>query len=290
MTAVCAGEAASNRLDLERRLASIGECAPEGDALLAEVGRIVSTRISSMGYPRGPLLQALATRILKNLDYVEDHVPSLSEAHDTPPYADTQLLISLLGVIVFPHERSAEALGTLLSEYGRLDQILTIQHPKSPRNGSLIELTGADGLTERVDPSSIANLPRLLRHSIAHFNVLPLERDGRFSGIRVWNVNEQDVITFVADIDFDAFRPLARRVLTELADPSRDDLKLADPEDPLKVLRREVPKQKAKGKAPRPVDTAWIPLLEACGGDEERARKEMTAALKQRAAELMPKQ
>ncbi|MGN8094162.1 HEPN family nuclease [Methylobacterium sp. 22177] len=239
-----------------------------------------------MGYPRGPLLKALAARILANLDHVEEHAPLSPAPQDDPPFADTQLLISLLGVIIFPHERSAEALGTLLSEYGRLDQILAIRHPKSARNGSLIELPGPDGQAERVDPNSIANLPRLLRHSIAHFNVLPLEQDGRFSGIRVWNVNEQDVITFVADIDFDAFRPLAKRVLTELADPSRDDLKLADPEDPLEVLRREVPKPKAKGKAPRPVDTAWNPLLEACGGDEEKARKEMTAALKQRAAEL----
>lgn len=242
-----------------------------------------------MGYPRGPLLKALAARILANLDHIEEHAPSSPASHDEPPYADTQLLISLLGVIVFPHERSAEALGKLLSEYGRLDQVLTVRHPKSIPNGEQIELTGADGLTERVDPSSIANLPRLLRHSIAHFNVLPLERDGRFSGIRVWNVNEQDVITFVADIDFDAFRPLARRVLTELADPSRYDLKLADPEDPLEVLRREVPMPKAKSKAPRPVDTAWNPLLEACGGDEEKARKEMTAALKHRTAELKAK-
>lgn len=210
-------------------------------------------------------------------------------AQDDPPFADTQLLISLLGVIVFPHERSAEALGKLLSEYERLDQVLTIQHPKGIPNGKLIELTGADGLTERVDPSSIANLPRLLRPSIAHFNVLPLERGGRFSGIRVWNVNDQDVITFVADIDFDAFRPLAKRVLTELADPSRDDLSLVDPEDPLDVLRRETAKPKAKGKAPRPVDNAWNALLEACGGDEEKARNEMTTALKQHASVLKSK-
>ncbi len=211
-------------------------------------------------------------------------------AQDDPPYVDTQLLISLLGVIVFPHERSAEALGKLLGEYGRLDQVLTVKHPKGIPDGKLIELTRVDGQTERVDPNSITNLPRLLRHSIAHFNVLPLERAGRFSGIRVWNVNDQDVITFVPDIDFDAFRPLAKRVLTELADPSRDDLSLADPEDPLDVLRRETAKPKPKGKAPRPVDNAWNPLLEACGGDEEKAQKEMTAALKQRAAELKPKQ
>lgn len=242
-----------------------------------------------MGYPRGPLLQALAQRILSNLDHVERHASSREAASDDSPYADTQLLISLLGVIVFPHERSAEALGRLLGEYGQLDQVLTIQHPMGIRNGRLIELTGQDGQTERLDPNSIANLPRLLRHSIAHFNVLPLERAGRFSGIRVWNVSEQDVITFVADIDFDAFRPLAKRVLTELADPSRDDLNLADPEDPLEVLRREAPKPKPKGKVPKPIDNVWNGLLEACGGDEEKARNEMTVALKHHAAKLRAK-
>lgn len=239
-----------------------------------------------MGYPRGPLLKALALRILSNLDHVERHASSLDASSDGPPYADTQLLISLLGVIVFPHERSSEALGTLLAEHAQLGHVLTIRYPESIRKGGHIELTGADGDSERVDPSSIADLPRLLRNGIAHFNVLPLNEDGRFSGIRIWNVNDRGVTTLVADLNFDAFRPLARRILTELANPSRDDLNLADPEDPLEVLRRVTAEPKGAVKAPRLIDNVWNDILDACGGDSEKALKEVSTTLKRRATEL----
>jgi len=43
-----------------------------------------------------------------------------------------------------------------------------------------------------------------LRNSVAHFKLLPLDKDGRFSGIRIWNGRDSDKqITFVADIDFE---------------------------------------------------------------------------------------
>jgi hypothetical protein len=48
----------------------------------------------------------------------------------------------------------------------------------------------ADGERELINPSSIKSLPKLLRNSIAHFNVLPLKENGRFSGVRVWNKDE----------------------------------------------------------------------------------------------------
>ena len=65
---------------------------------------------------------------------------------------------------------------------------------------------------------SLSELPTLLRNSIAHFNVLPLNSDGRFAGIRVWNRDLNRKITFVADINFDEFRLLARHVLTAMRD------------------------------------------------------------------------
>ena len=70
-------------------------------------------------------------------------------------------------------------------------------------------LSSGDGATETIDPRSLKNLPRLLRNSIAHFNIRPIGVDGRFGGIRIWNRNPKGQITFVADLDFDAFRPLA---------------------------------------------------------------------------------
>jgi hypothetical protein len=59
-----------------------------------------------MGYPTGPLLAALADRILANLDFIEARAPEWgSAAQNEPPFADTQLLISLLGVLIFPHDK-----------------------------------------------------------------------------------------------------------------------------------------------------------------------------------------
>lgn len=81
------------------------------------------------------------------------------------------------------------------------------------------------------------NLPRLLRNSIAHFNIRPIDVNGRFGGIRIWNRNQKGQITFVADLDFDAFRPLAEHILHSLHD--REGLELIDPPDRLDGLNKQ---------------------------------------------------
>jgi hypothetical protein len=44
---------------------------------------------------------------------------------DNPPFADTQLLISLLGILIFPHERTPNTLCELLDGYeALLDEII----------------------------------------------------------------------------------------------------------------------------------------------------------------------
>jgi hypothetical protein len=64
-----------------------------------------------MGYPIGPLLRVLAERVLANLDLIEQQAPRPNDPDpNRAPYSDTQLLISLLGVLIFPHERTPSAL------------------------------------------------------------------------------------------------------------------------------------------------------------------------------------
>jgi hypothetical protein len=64
-----------------------------------------------MGYPVGPLLSTLAQRILANLDLIDERAARIHGIDQVgPPYTDTQLLISLLGVLVCPHERTPRAL------------------------------------------------------------------------------------------------------------------------------------------------------------------------------------
>lgn len=94
----------------------------------------------------------------------------------------------------------------------------------------------------------------------------PINVEGRFGGIRVWNTNDTGEITFVADLDFQALRPFARHMLKSLAEPQPGvELELDDPPDPLELLdyiRADKPP-----KAPRIVDHVWARFLDANGGD-----------------------
>lgn len=233
-----------------------------------------------MGYPIGPLLRTLAQRVLVNLKFVEKHAPSDAK-EDWPPFSDTQLLISLLGVLIFPHERAPSAFGRLLKDYERLRDVVVVKHPKGAEK---IELTDEEGTSTFVDPSSIEGLPRLLRNSIAHFNIRPIDKEGRFGGVRVWNKNDAGEITMVADIDFDALRPLAHHILESLANP-KADYKLADPEDPMAYIEKQKPSQRKK-KAPRIIDTAWEPILKAHDGDYDKAKAHVDRLLRGEAKQL----
>ena len=222
-----------------------------------------------MNSPVRPLLQALAERILANLDKIEAVAAASEEPNpDRPVYSDTQLLISLLGVLVFPHERAPDALGELLKGYNDLSDVVNIRY----RRGNYIE-----------DPCSIKSLPRLLRNSIAHFNVLPLKENGRFSGVRVWNKDEAGNVTLVADLAFDVLRNLARHILGELAQ-LKHDKNLHDPEDPLDEsgkLKIEFMENELK-KPPGISNSVWTPFFIACNGDMDWAKEEMDKALKER--------
>ena len=192
-----------------------------------------------------------------------------SSNQDDPPYSDTQLLVSLLGVLVFPHERTPDALGELLRDYGDLSAIVTIRHPT---NGVAVgDLTDTEG--KKIDPATIDGLPRLLRNSIAHFNIRPIEKHGRFAGVRVWNESDDGRITLVADLDFDALRPLARHILSTLATGQRY-LSLDDPPDPLEMLESQADAELGERtkKSPRLSDTIWERWLALHDGDPREAK------------------
>jgi hypothetical protein len=236
-----------------------------------------------MGYPIGPLLPALAGRILANLDLIDDRAAKLCGSdQNRPPYADTQLLISLLGVLVFHRERTPGALGKLLSNYDSLSRVVTIKY--SIAGAGRAEITGPDGERETVDPTSIRNLPKLLRNGIAHFNIRPIEQNGRFAGIRVWNEDDSGQITLVADVDFAELRPLARYILGALA-AAKSDLRLDDPPDPLDVLAHTRASTADSPKAPRMIDHVWTRILVANNSDYSQAKQYVDKIL-QRAIRL----
>jgi hypothetical protein len=241
-----------------------------------------------MGYPTGPLLAALADRILANLDLVEAQAPEWGSSHQNePPYADTQLLISLLGVLIFPHEKAPRALGNLLRDYKPLDRVLKIEY--SLHGDKEIELTNADGETVLVNPAIITNLPTLLRNCVAHFNVLPIDRDGRFAGIRIWN-RANGRITFVADIDFDELRLLARHVLNAMRE-QRVDVPLEDPHNPMIEVEEQRHKpMPLERKLPRLNRDIWERLVDGHGGNAAAAKTTMDRLLKREADRLLVNQ
>jgi hypothetical protein len=106
---------------------------------------------------KGELLSALAKWVLRNLEFIHANAPTWEldspEAND-PPYADTQLLISLFGILIFPHERTPDALGRLLDGYdGPIDEIIHMRY-SAEANGR-IRLTADDGTSETIDARSI---------------------------------------------------------------------------------------------------------------------------------------
>jgi HEPN pEK499 p136 len=231
-----------------------------------------------LAYPVGPLLRSLAERILANLEHIERDAPKWGEPdQDRSPYPDTQLLTSLLGVLVFPNHRTPEALGELIKGYPELSQIVIVRYPVN--GAGPVELVGADGERECIDPKTVEGLPRLLRNSIAHFNIRPLESNGRFSGVRVWNEDDDSRITFVADVRFEHLRSLAKHILKTLAE-GRRDLKLKDPPDPLETLRRQSKETIRRRRAPRLTDSIWEKWVAAHGGDYDRAKAAIDRCLR----------
>jgi hypothetical protein len=239
-----------------------------------------------MGYPIGPLLPALADRILHNLDLIESLAPKWgSPEQDQPPFSDTQLLMSLLGVLVFPHEKAPGALGEIMRGYKPMHRVLNVVY--SRHGGERIEITGSEGEAVMVDPTRLSNLPRLLRNSLAHFNILPIDKEGRFAGIRIWNRDGDEQITFVADVDFDEMRSLARHVLSVLRE-QQSDLNVQDPEDPMAEV--EAKSGELRGhlrKVPRLNRDIWERLLDAHGGDTGKAKTTLDRLVKREADRLL---
>jgi hypothetical protein len=229
-----------------------------------------------MGYPTGPLLKELTARILGNLRFIERATRHYHTLHTKPPYSDTQLLVSLLGVLVFPNERASDALGQIMAEYPGIRKIVQLKYTDAP--AGQVFLPNDKGEERAVDPNDLKNLARLLRNSIAHFNIMPINQDGRFGGIRVWNTDERGRVTMVADLMFDKLRPLAQFVLEALAQRDHNP-PIQDPEDPLEIVKRQGPREQ-KRRPPKLTDSIWDRYMTAFGGDYVAAHEHITAVLK----------
>lgn len=123
------------------------------------------------------VVRDFAQRTRRNLEFVRQAVArnQNGEIHGDPEvYEVTQLINSMLGLLVFPQQRYFDAI------------------PATP----LQELAAKGWPQIRVSPGfpdsveTLADLMRYLRNAVAHFNIEFLAPSGQIEGIRVWNTRK----------------------------------------------------------------------------------------------------
>jgi hypothetical protein len=114
------------------------------------------------------LVRSFAGRTRKNLEYIEKHQKLGEEVYEV-----TQLVNSLLGLLVFPREKFLDVI------------------PKTP----IVELE-AQGwpvieiIQGQSECQTLFDLVKYLRHGIAHFNLRFLaNKDGQLQGMQIWNID-----------------------------------------------------------------------------------------------------
>jgi antitoxin (DNA-binding transcriptional repressor) of toxin-antitoxin stability system len=157
-------------------------------------------------YPESKFIQEFAKRTSANLRAVRAGRPI--------EFDDTALIGFLLAVFVLPHERggSGQFMSEILSEYGQVElkEVVTILRSK--------KATDSDESALAL-PESLADIPKFMRHAIAHLNIKPESEDGQdLTYLLVWNRPRPDQpINFVARVHVRQLRTLALHILDRLA-------------------------------------------------------------------------
>ena len=143
------------------------------------------------------VIRDFALRTKRNLEFIESWANEDNTNSDV--YETTQLINSLLGLIVFPRE-----------EYmSRIDKI------------PLSELVRRGWAVPRVvgkypQAKDLRDLIYKLRHAVSHFNLEFISNiEGQISGIKVWNcdMNKKHEIIWVAELEIEELRDIAYRFI-----------------------------------------------------------------------------
>lgn len=125
-----------------------------------------------MNYDKNSLVLDFARRTKKNLEFVESYVHSKPLDSNVEVYEVTQLINSLLGLLVFPQQKF----------YNDLPK-KTLSELKAEGWPDVRVIEG------KLREDNLKGLLRYLRNGVSHFNVeFVINQDGALSGIRVWNV------------------------------------------------------------------------------------------------------
>lgn len=144
------------------------------------------------------VVEDFVARTRQNLNYVREAALVCPGHEETGPavYEFTQLVNSMLGLLVFPQQRF-------------FDNI-----PETP----LVELekTGwpairvSEGFPDKVD--NLKALMRYLRNAIAHFNIEFLTQFSQLCGVRVWN-RRRGKRTLQADLSVETLEQITDRFI-----------------------------------------------------------------------------
>lgn len=132
-----------------------------------------------MNYDKSALILDFARRTKKNLEFVEKFVLSYPLDSNVEVFEVTQLINSLLGLLVFPQQRfySDKKLDIPLSQL---------------RTDGWPDIKVIEG---RLREDTLKGLLRYLRNGVSHFNIeFTINEDGNLSGIRVWNIPQDSKI------------------------------------------------------------------------------------------------
>jgi hypothetical protein len=150
-----------------------------------------------------------ARRTRQNLTFVRQAARDTAQGGTHPRsdvYEVTQLINSMLGLLVFPQQRYFDAI------------------PETP----LPELVSQGWPMVKAsagfpDVATLRDVLRYLRNAIAHFNVEFLAPSGTLEGIRVWNTHKGEK-TWQAELSLHQLDQLTDRFITAIEDWTSADM------------------------------------------------------------------
>jgi hypothetical protein len=138
------------------------------------------------------VVKDFAERTRANLELIEHSALAGQEGYEI-----TQLVNSLLGLLVFPQQRYFERIPALT-----MSEMKEAGWPE-------VKVVGAF-LPHR----TLKDLLRYLRNAIAHFNIQFLgDETHKLRKLEVWNVNPRDEVTWRAEIPFEDLRLIVTKFL-----------------------------------------------------------------------------
>ena len=151
------------------------------------------------------VIRDFAIRTKKNLEFIEKH--SSIDSRNPQVYEITQLINSLLGLIVFPRE-----------EY--MSRIPKIPLPELVKQGWAVpKVTG-----NYIQAKNLRDLIYKLRHAVSHFNLEFISNSkGQISGVKVWNCdmkNNHEKI-WEAELEIQELRDIAYKFIELIIEEKR---------------------------------------------------------------------